>query len=45
MAMNMVLSSAELANAGDSSSQLKTDGQVLDREARDHIRVECLSGI
>jgi hypothetical protein len=45
MAMNMVLSSAELANAGDSSSQLKTDGQVLDREARHHIRVECLSGI
>src|SRR5258708_1787926 len=26
MAMNMVFSSAELANAGDSSSQLKTDG-------------------
>jgi hypothetical protein len=25
MAMNMVFSSAELANAGDSSSQLKTD--------------------
>jgi hypothetical protein len=27
MAMNMVFSSAELANAGDSSSQLKTDGR------------------
>jgi hypothetical protein len=26
MAMNMVFSSADLANAGDSSSQLKTDG-------------------
>jgi hypothetical protein len=45
MAMNMVFSSAELANAGDSSSQLKTDGQVLDRETRHYIRVECVSGI
>src|SRR5258707_192998 len=50
MAMNMVFSSAELANAGDSSSQLKTDGhreghgvtrRRRDREARHHIRLNA----